>query len=83
MNKTTPITPAEKIAISSMYGMLNLRPLLKREAVNDIYYSHFSTRTLIKLYRMVFKYHGEYVEGINRELEKRHPHIWPVVRRFF
>ena len=83
MNKATPITPREKIAMYSMYGMLNPKPLLNRGAVLDIYYSHFSTKALLKLYKMESEYNGAYVAGINRELEKRHPHIWPVVRRFF
>lgn len=83
MNKTTPITPREKIVMSTMYGMLDPKPLLNREAVLDIYYSHFSTKTLLKLYKMESEYNGTYVANINRELEKRHPHIWPVVRRFF
>lgn len=83
MNKTTPIAPREKIAMSTMYGMLNSQPPLHREAVLDIYYSRFSTKVLLKLYKMESEYNGAYVVEINRELEKRHPHIWPVVRRFF
>ena len=82
MKQSTILTPEEKIRAYSIYGFSSLHTP-DTDFVLNIYYNKFSTFTLYRFYRAdVLLGYATAAGTVDMELERRHPHLWPIIRRF-